>query len=224
MPALLNTVDPEGLEEFSVVFTDRSLNHMSTVFQSVMTDISAMLKQVYNADAVALIPGGGTFGMEAVARQFGRDADVNEARSTRVARPLQESRPSQLRQRPVRPSRAQRFRPGADEFGDEAMGEQEFERDPAQVRRAPRQLTSREQYRRIPTRAPPGEEDMDDINLEDEEGDGEEGGAEEVPDGGEVGDGRVVWVRAPRPHGVDQHLAQVEQHRHLGKYQVINHI
>jgi aspartate aminotransferase-like enzyme len=66
MPALLNTVDPEGLEEFSVVFTDRSLNHMSTVFQSVMTDISAMLKQVYNADAVALIPGGGTFGMEAV--------------------------------------------------------------------------------------------------------------------------------------------------------------
>ena len=77
MPALLNTVDPEGLEEFSVVFTDRSLNHMSTVFQSVMTDISAMLKQVYNADAVALIPGGGTFGMEAVARQFGRDANVN---------------------------------------------------------------------------------------------------------------------------------------------------
>ncbi|HBY11688.1 MAG TPA: aminotransferase, partial [Rhodobacteraceae bacterium] len=76
MPALLNTVDPEGLEEFSVVFTDRSLNHMSTVFQSVMTDISAMLKQVYNADAVALIPGGGTFGMEAVARQFGRDANV----------------------------------------------------------------------------------------------------------------------------------------------------
>ncbi len=26
MPALLNSVDPEGLEEFSVVFTDRSLN------------------------------------------------------------------------------------------------------------------------------------------------------------------------------------------------------
>ena len=50
------------------------------------------------------------------------------------------------------------------------MDEQAFERDPAQVRRAPRQLTSREQYRRIPTRAPPGEEDMDEINLEDEQG------------------------------------------------------
>ena len=95
---------------------------------------------------------------------------MNEARSTRVTRPSRVSRPSQLRQRPVRPSRAPRYRPGADEFGDEAMDEQAFERDPAQVRRAPRQLTSREQYRHIPTRAPPGEEDMDDINLEDEQG------------------------------------------------------
>lgn len=76
MAALLDTVDPEGLEEFSVVFTDRSLNSMSAAFQTVMTDISSMLKEVYNADAVALIPGGGTFGMEAVARQFGRDAEV----------------------------------------------------------------------------------------------------------------------------------------------------
>ena len=76
MPALLDTVDPQGLEEFSVVFTDRSLNHMSAVFQGVMNDISAMLKQVYKADAVVVVPGGGTFGMEAVARQFGRDADV----------------------------------------------------------------------------------------------------------------------------------------------------
>ena len=72
MPALLDTVDPDGLEEFSVVFTDRSLNHMSAAFQTVMRDISGMLKDVYNADAVALIPGGGTFGMEAVARQFAR--------------------------------------------------------------------------------------------------------------------------------------------------------
>jgi aspartate aminotransferase-like enzyme len=76
MPALLNTVDPQGLEEFSVVFTDRSLNHMSAAFQGVMRDISAMLKEVYNADAVAIVPGGGTFGMEAVARQFARDAEV----------------------------------------------------------------------------------------------------------------------------------------------------
>lgn len=72
MPALLDTVDPDGLEEFSVVFTDRSLNHMSASFQQVMRDISDMLKEVYHADAVALVPGGGTFGMEAVARQFAR--------------------------------------------------------------------------------------------------------------------------------------------------------
>ncbi len=76
MTALLDTVDPEGLEEFSVVFTDRSLNHMSAAFQQVMRDISGMLKDVYSADAVALVPGGGTYGMEAVARQFARDARV----------------------------------------------------------------------------------------------------------------------------------------------------
>jgi aspartate aminotransferase-like enzyme len=76
MAALLNTVDPEGLEEFSVVFTDRSLNSMSVAFQAVMTDISSMLKEVYNADAVVVVPGGGTFGMEAVARQFARKAEV----------------------------------------------------------------------------------------------------------------------------------------------------
>ncbi len=69
-----SSVDPEGLMEFSVVFTDRSLNHMSKAFQGVMTDISAMLKDVYNADHVAVVPGGGTFGMEAVARQFGAGA------------------------------------------------------------------------------------------------------------------------------------------------------
>ncbi|HKL06903.1 MAG TPA: aminotransferase class V-fold PLP-dependent enzyme [Roseovarius sp.] len=74
MTALLDTVDPDGLEEFSVVFTDRSLNHMSQSFQQVMRDISGMLKDVYKADAVALIPGGGSYAMEAVARQFGTDA------------------------------------------------------------------------------------------------------------------------------------------------------
>ena len=67
-------VDPEGLMEFSVVFTDRSLNHMSLAFQTVMTDISGMLKEVYNADHIAIVPGGGTYAMEAVARQFGADA------------------------------------------------------------------------------------------------------------------------------------------------------
>ncbi len=76
MPALLDSVDPSGLEEFSVVFTDRSLNHMSASFQQVMREISGMLKKVYNADAVAVIPGGGTYGMEAVARQFARGANV----------------------------------------------------------------------------------------------------------------------------------------------------
>lgn len=70
MTALLNSVDPDGLLEFSVVFTDRSLNHMSKQFCAVMRDIDAGLKQVYHADATALVPGGGTFGMEAVARQF----------------------------------------------------------------------------------------------------------------------------------------------------------
>ena len=67
-------VDPDGLMEFSVVFTDRSLNSMSQAFQGVMNDISGMLKDVYNADAVAMVPGGGTFAMEAVARQFGASA------------------------------------------------------------------------------------------------------------------------------------------------------
>jgi aspartate aminotransferase-like enzyme len=70
MPALLPHIDPDGLEEFSVVFTDRSLNHMSQSFQSVMRDISSMLKEVYNADSVALVPGGGSYAMESVARQF----------------------------------------------------------------------------------------------------------------------------------------------------------
>ncbi len=65
-------VDPDGLEEFSVVFTDRSLNHMSAKFQGVMRDVSGLLREVYNGAAVALVPGGGTYAMEAVARQFGQ--------------------------------------------------------------------------------------------------------------------------------------------------------
>ncbi|HEV8035408.1 aminotransferase class V-fold PLP-dependent enzyme [Yoonia sp.] len=74
MDNAISGVDPDGLMEFSVVFTDRSLNHMSKVFQGVMTDISDMLCEVYNADSVAIVPGGGTYAMEAVARQFGADA------------------------------------------------------------------------------------------------------------------------------------------------------
>ena len=70
MPALLADVDPDGLLEFSVVYTDRALNHMSQKFQRVMRDISALLKEVYAARSVAIVPGSGTFGMEAVARQF----------------------------------------------------------------------------------------------------------------------------------------------------------
>ncbi len=70
MPGLLPNVDPDGLLEFSVVYTDRSLNHMSRNFQGVMTDISTILKEVYNAPSAVLVPGSGTYGMEAVARQF----------------------------------------------------------------------------------------------------------------------------------------------------------
>ena len=70
MPGLLPDVDPNGLVEYSVVYTDRSVNHMSLSFREVMTDISSTLNEVYNADAVAVVPGSGTFGMEAVARQF----------------------------------------------------------------------------------------------------------------------------------------------------------
>jgi len=70
MPALLPNVDPDGLLEYSVVYTDRSLNHMSKKFQQVVQDISMVLKEVYNAATCAIVPGSGTFGMEAVARQF----------------------------------------------------------------------------------------------------------------------------------------------------------
>ncbi|MDQ2626722.1 MAG: alanine--glyoxylate aminotransferase family protein, partial [Actinomycetota bacterium] len=76
MPGLLPDVDPDGLLEYSVVYTDRALNHMSARFRDVMTDISAMLREVYRADAAILVPGNGTCGMEAVARQFANGADV----------------------------------------------------------------------------------------------------------------------------------------------------
>jgi aspartate aminotransferase-like enzyme len=76
MPGLLPQIDPDGLLEFSVVYTDRALNHMSQRFQGVMKDISSILKEVYHAKSAILVPGSGTFGMEAVARQFATDKNV----------------------------------------------------------------------------------------------------------------------------------------------------
>ena len=73
MPGLLPTVDPDGLLEFSVVYTDRALNHMSQKFQRVMRDVSDVLKEAYSARSAVVVPGSGTFGMEAVARQFATD-------------------------------------------------------------------------------------------------------------------------------------------------------
>ncbi|MBB3331350.1 aspartate aminotransferase-like enzyme [Halomonas campaniensis] len=73
MPGLLPDVDPDGLLEYSVVYTDRALNHMSARFQEVMRDLSAGLKRVYHAHSAVIVPGSGTFGMEAVARQFAKE-------------------------------------------------------------------------------------------------------------------------------------------------------
>ncbi|MDO5652700.1 MAG: aminotransferase class V-fold PLP-dependent enzyme [Brachymonas sp.] len=76
MPALLPHVDPDGLLEFSVVYTDRALNHMSKKFVGAMQDILGMLGEVYGAHTSAIVPGSGTYGMEAVARQFAQDKKV----------------------------------------------------------------------------------------------------------------------------------------------------
>jgi aspartate aminotransferase-like enzyme len=76
MAGLLSDIDPDGLLEFSVVYTDRALNHMSQKFQGVMKDISSILKEVYQAPSSVLVPGSGTFGMEAVARQFAHGQKV----------------------------------------------------------------------------------------------------------------------------------------------------
>nr|WP_298377798.1 aminotransferase class V-fold PLP-dependent enzyme [uncultured Halomonas sp.] len=76
MPGLRPDVDPNGLLEYSVVYSDRSLNHMSKAFQNVVNDVLGMLKDVYSAHSAILMPGSGTFGMEAVARQFAQDRRV----------------------------------------------------------------------------------------------------------------------------------------------------
>ena len=70
MPGLRPDVDPDGLLEYSVVYTDRAVNHMSRLFQGAMNDISRTLKRVYKAHSAIIVPGSGSFGMEAVARQF----------------------------------------------------------------------------------------------------------------------------------------------------------
>ncbi len=76
MPGLHPHIDPDGLLEYSVVYTDRSLNHLSKRFATVMQELSAGLKEVYNAAAAVVVPGGGSYGMEAVARQFAGGENV----------------------------------------------------------------------------------------------------------------------------------------------------
>jgi len=119
MPGLLPDTDPDGLLEYSVVYTDRSLNHMSQKFQQVMRDISGVLKTVYHARSAIVVPGSGTFGMEAVARQFatGRKALVIRNgwfsyRWTQIFEMGQiPSEHSVLKARPVGPGRQAAFAP-----------------------------------------------------------------------------------------------------------------
>lgn len=119
MPSLLPQVDPNGHLEYSVVFTDRALNHMSARFQEVMRDISRILKDAYNAHSAIVVPGGGTAGMEAVARQFATDRRTLVLRngwfSYRWTQILEMGRISPestvLKARPVRPGRQMAFAP-----------------------------------------------------------------------------------------------------------------
>jgi aspartate aminotransferase-like enzyme len=119
MPGLLPDVDADGLLEYSVVFTDRALNHMSQKFQRVMRDISATLKEVYHAHSAIVVPGSGTFGMEAVARQFATDKKTLVIRngwfSYRWTQILDAGRIASaqtvLKARPVAPGRQAAFAP-----------------------------------------------------------------------------------------------------------------
>lgn len=63
-------IDPDGLLEYSVVFTDRSLNHMSAKFIGVMQQTLEILCEAYGADSAALVNGGGSYAMESVARHL----------------------------------------------------------------------------------------------------------------------------------------------------------
>merc|ERR1711934_766299 len=62
----------DDLLEYSVIYTDRAKNLMSASFSQCFTDISEELKSVYEADHCVIIPGSGTYAMEAVAGQFRR--------------------------------------------------------------------------------------------------------------------------------------------------------
>ena len=115
MPGLLPNIDPDGLLEFSVVYTDRALNHMSKSFQGVMTDISRILKDVYKAHSVALVPGSGTYGMEAVARQFATDKPVLVIRNGWRAAAMRRRR--RLHDLPRRTVRAGEVAPGGPHGG-----------------------------------------------------------------------------------------------------------
>lgn len=132
MPGLRPDVDPDGLLEFSVVFTDRALNHMSRRFQAVMRDISAILKEVYRAEAAIVVPGGGTAGMEAVARQFAGGCKTLVLRngwfSYRWTQIFEAGRiPSEqrvLKARPIAPGRQGAFEPAPIGEVVAAIGEQ----------------------------------------------------------------------------------------------------
>ena len=119
MPSLRPEIDPDGLLEFSVVYTDRALNHMSRRFQGVMRDISGVLKQAYGARSAIIVPGSGTFGMEAVARQFAGERKVLVLRngwfSYRWSQIFEAGRipaaQSVLKARPIAPGRQMPFAP-----------------------------------------------------------------------------------------------------------------
>ena len=121
MPGLLPDTDSDGLLEYSVVYTDRAVNHMSASFQSVMNDISTGLRSVYNADAIAVVPGSGSFGMEAVARQFTADQHTLIVRNgwfsfrwTQILDAAGIARSSTvMKARPVREGRKAPFAPSA---------------------------------------------------------------------------------------------------------------
>ena len=74
--AMSSKIVDTGLKEYSVIYTDRAINLLSDPFKKVMRNISATMKEVYNAHSVALIPGSGSYGMEAVARQYGTGNSV----------------------------------------------------------------------------------------------------------------------------------------------------
>ena len=160
MPGLLPDVDPDGLLEYSVVYTDRALNHMSRKFQGVMRDISAMLKEAYGARSAIVVPGSGTFGMEAVARQFATDRHCLVIRNGWFS-----YRWTQIFEMGRIPAsctvlKARRARPGAQEpFApppiDEVVADDPRREAGGRVRAARRDRRRHDPARRLPARAWP---------------------------------------------------------------------